>query len=50
MPHVSRLPRSLDAALRRIAEAEQMSRAALERAWLQSMVALYDAERVPSPQ
>lgn len=47
MAHLSRLPRSLDADLRRIADAEGRSLAELERMWLQAMVAMYDAEPEP---
>lgn len=48
--HLSRLPASLDADLRRISDAEGVSLADLERAWLRAMVAFYDeGHREPQP-
>lgn len=44
--HLARLPKSLDADLRRIAGVEGTTLADLERMWLASMVRMYDATGV----
>lgn len=43
--HLARLPQSLDADLRRIADLEGSTLADLERDFLRAMVALYAADR-----